>query len=928
MAERALTSRKDGRRASAAAVPAPTGIVVPLPHRARLPLVPPPLKPWRRPLRAAWLSLAAERVGLRLWPLPGLLMLGLALAWSGALPHLPPWAHGLALAAFAAAFIALLVRRLRGLRLPDRDAVFRRLERDNTLRHRPFDLLIDTPVNQGGGAQGGVDQTSPAATLWAAAQDRARRALAGVRAGWPALDLPNRDPWALRHIAVLLLAIAAVMAWGDWRPRLIEALDPGFEAPPAGAEADLDVWITPPESTGLPPQFLTRRGKAGPAEGGGAVSVPAGATVTARLGPHHRAPELSLDEDALALDPAATGGFQASRTVTKGRRITVTDRGRTLGSWPIRIVADDPPAIAFREKPSATERYALRLDYTAADDYGIASVTATVTPTTRAEGTTVEPLVLTLPVPARPSREASAAGTPVVANASGYFDLTASPWAGQPVTIQLTATDTAGQRATSDTQTITLPERVFNNPTAKAVIAQRRALLDQGEEARKPAANALLGLAGELDGYAGDPTVFMALYAAARHLGLNDDGRSLTDVADLLWDTALKIEDGSLASAETELRDARQRLADALDRNAPEAEIRRDLDALKSALNRYMQALAEKSDQQQGQNGAPPPDDQNAQTIDMGQMMEQLEQMAQTGARDAARKMLDQMQDLMESVQTGPRKPPTEAEQQQMRQNLQMLEKLQDLAKRQRELMDQTFRQGDRGEPEDSPPQPSTRGDGPNRSAPNRQGAAPRQPQRDPSAEATARDLAKQQDALRRELQALMQQQGQQAGQQSDEGQPDGQQGQDQPGGQQNGNGGGNGPGQAPSPLDKADRAMGQAGRALSEGSPEDAVEAQGRALEALQDGLKGMAQQMARQMGRGTRVAPRNATNGRGQNTDPLGRQMTGQGATSTDSVKIPDHGDLQRAREILEELRRRASEAGRPKEELDYIDRLLKRF
>ncbi|WP_186457434.1 TIGR02302 family protein [Nitrospirillum amazonense] len=900
-----------------------------LPNRAHLPLVPPPLKPWRRPLRAAWLSLAAERVGLRLWPLPGLLMLGLALAWSGALPHLPPWAHGLALAAFAAAVVALLVRRLRGLRLPDRDAVFRRLERDNNLRHRPFDLLIDTPV----------DQAGPAATLWAAAQDRARRALAGVRAGWPTLDLPSRDPWALRHVAALLLAIAAIMAWGDWRPRLIEALDPGFEAPPAGAEADLDVWITPPESTGLPPQFLTRRGKAPQGDGAvdsrgdikGAISVPAGATVTARLGPHHRAPTLSLDEDAVALDAAATGGFQTSRTVTKGQRITVADRGRTLGSWPIRIVADDPPAIAFREKPSATERYALRLDYTAADDYGIASVTATVTPTTRAEGTTVEPLVLTLPVPPRPSREASAAGTPVVANATGYFDLTASPWAGQPVTIQLAATDTAGQTATSDTQTTTLPERVFNNPTAKAVIAQRRALLDQGEEARKPAASALLSLAGELDGYAGDPTVFMALYAAARHLGLNDDGRSLTDVADLLWDTALKIEDGSLASAETELRDARQRLADALDRNASEAEIRRDLDALKSALNRYMQALAEKSDQQQGQNGAPPPDDQNAQTMDMGQMMEQLEQMAQTGARDAARKMLDQMQDLMESVQTGPQKPPTEAEQQQMRQNLQMLEKLQDLAKRQRELMDQTFRQGDRGEPEDSPPQPGTRGDGPNRSTPNRQGAAPRQPQRDPSADATARDLAKQQDALRRELQALMQRQGGQAGPQSDEGQDqqgDAQQGQDQPGGQENGNGGGQGPGQAPSPLDKADRAMGQAGRALSEGSPEDAVEAQGRALEALQDGLKGMAQQMGRQMGRGTRVAPRNATNGRGQNTDPLGRQMTGQGAASTDSVKIPDHGDLQRAREILEELRRRASEAGRPKEELDYIDRLLKRF
>jgi hypothetical protein len=33
-------------------------------------------------------------------------------------------------------------------------------------------------------------------------------------------------------------------------------------------------------------------------------------------------------------------------------------------------------------------------------------------------------------------------------------------------------------------------------------------------------------------------------------------------------------------------------------------------------------------------------------------------------------------------------------------------------------------------------------------------------------------------------------------------------------------------------------------------------------------------------------------------------------------------------RARDILEELRRRAAEAGRPQEELDYIERLLDRF
>jgi hypothetical protein len=43
---------------------------------------------------------------------------------------------------------------------------------------------------------------------------------------------------------------------------------------------------------------------------------------------------------------------------------------------------------------------------------------------------------------------------------------------------------------------------------------------------------------------------------------------------------------------------------------------------------------------------------------------------------------------------------------------------------------------------------------------------------------------------------------------------------------------------------------------------------------------------------------------------------------------VKIPDQSEMARARAILEELRRRAAERGRPKQELDYIDRLLKEF
>ena len=45
-------------------------------------------------------------------------------------------------------------------------------------------------------------------------------------------------------------------------------------------------------------------------------------------------------------------------------------------------------------------------------------------------------------------------------------------------------------------------------------------------------------------------------------------------------------------------------------------------------------------------------------------------------------------------------------------------------------------------------------------------------------------------------------------------------------------------------------------------------------------------------------------------------------------DAGKVPEEIDVQRAREILEELRRRLSEPSRPRLEKDYLERLLERF
>jgi hypothetical protein len=65
------------------------------------------------------------------------------------------------------------------------------------------------------------------------------------------------------------------------------------------------------------------------------------------------------------------------------------------------------------------------------------------------------------------------------------------------------------------------------------------------------------------------------------------------------------------------------------------------------------------------------------------------------------------------------------------------------------------------------------------------------------------------------------------------------------------------------------------------------------------------------------------------GQNRDPLGRPLPGTfGSPQTTGVKVPDESDLQRAREILDELRSRAGDRMRPPPELEYLERLLRRF
>jgi len=126
--------------------------------------------------------------------------------------------------------------------------------------------------------------------------------------------------------------------------------------------------------------------------------------------------------------------------------------------------------------------------------------------------------------------------------------------------------------------------------------------------------------------------------------------------------------------------------------------------------------------------------------------------------------------------------------------------------------------------------------------------------------------------------------------------------------------------------ADPAAAFFGQAGRALRP---------QMDALDQLRSGARELMQQMMDQMaqqqgeGEGSGEDPSQVDSTAQQARDPAGRPLNnGLNGLNSSDVNIPAEAELQRSREILEELLRRAGERFRPQLERDYIERLLRRF
>ncbi len=817
----------------------------------------------------------------RIWPVgvavAAAVSLFLVVSWAGLWLALPPLARIAGVAFFALLLLASFLAAL-GFRLPGRRDALHRLDATSGLAHRPATALVDSKETGAG------DPVAEA--LWQAHQSRIAADARKLRAGWPRPHLAARDPYALRALVLLGLIATFFMAEGERRDRISAAFDWRGAVTPKLYR--VDAWITPPPYTGRAPVLLPgiRHDATAPGEVT-AISVPDKSELVVRATGLDQI-ELNvrggLTEEKSEIPRTADGSIERRFRLTGTGSLAV--QGLPVGDavWSFRAIPDRPPVIQHARDPEIMGRATISLGYKVEDDYGVTSADAKFSDPKIAQnegGPERRPLVGAPDFPLSLPQARSRNGT-----GESSKDVTEHPWAGVEATLRLVARDEGGNEGMSEPRTISLPARPFTKPLARALVEQRR-ILAFDANTRPRVGRALEALLIAPERFTPEPAIYLGLRTATTRLKLAKTDDELRGVLDYLWEIAVLIEDGTLSDVEKQLRAAQDALRQALERGASDEEIKKLTDQLRQALDRFMQALAEQL-KRDGTTDARPLD-RNAQVLrpqDLKNMLDRIENLARSGARDAARRMLDEMQAMLENLSRN-----RQAQSGQNGEMENMLDELGRMIQEQQRLRDRTYREGRESRNE-------RRGRGPEQGRSEREQRA-------------YGDLQQNQQNLRRQLERMLEQlrKQQQGGQQGQQG--EGQEGE-------------GGPGEA---LGRAEQAMRDAEGSLGEGEGDKAVDGQGRALQNLRRGAQSMADQMQGGPGEGP-GEPGGPQAEAAERTDPLGRPIRSREYGDDFTVKVPDEIDTQRARRVLEELRRRFGEPLRPQIELDYIERLLRDF
>lgn len=885
-----------------------------LPHEALRRLI------W--PLRLTRAGMAAERITRGFWPVWTILFALIAALAFGAQDRLPleaVWVLGVAV---ALGLGWALWRGFRRFRWPTTAEALDRLDR--TMPGRPISALTDS-LAIGGGDAG-------TASVWRAHVARMAERTRAAQAPAPDLRLAARDPFALRYVAATAFVMALVFG-SIWR--VAEA--PGLVQPGGSAQAAAgptwEGWAEPPAYTGRPSLYLNTV-PAGP------LDLPEGSRITLRL--YGDAGAIPVTESLSGQPPAAPPAETAAAEATAVRAVefdVLRSGALTIGGaggreWQVTVLQDAAPTVAITGEMMREADGTMSQPFTAKDDYGVVSGRAVIeldlAATDRRHGLAPEPeprepLVWDLPMPITGSRADFAEA--LVEDASKHA------FANLPVKMTFEVTDGRDQVGRSDTISLPLPGRRFFDPLAAALIELRRDLLWTRDNGAR-VSQILHALTNRPEGLTRNERAYLMLTVAIRRLDaalaqgrLSPEMRD--EAAEALWSIAELIEDGGLDDALQAMQQAEERLSEAIRNGASPEEIQKLMDELREATDDYIRKLAENMERK----GADEPNQQ----ADAGQqitgdqlqeMMDEIQRLMEEGRMAEAQELLDQLSRMMENMRV------TEGQQGQGGQRgpgQQAMEDLRQTLREQQDLSDEAFRdlqqQGQQGgqqqgmQGQRQPGQSGQPGQEGQQGQNGQQGQEGRQPGQgqgqdsqqgqegqngQPDAlrpgEGGEGSLADRQRSLR---EALRRQEGGLPGDPSDERDA------------------------ARQSLSEAGRAMEEAEQALREGDGSRAIDRQAEAIESLREGMRSLgealAQNQAQQPGNQGEVMDQA---GREMPRDPLGRTTGQSGRIGTDDNLLQGPDVYGRARDLLDEIRRRSGEQSRPSDERDYLKRLLERF
>ncbi len=829
------------------------------------------LKRIETPLRLTHAGLWAERLARAFWPLWSLSIAVLAALAFGLQDHLPLDAFWYGTVSLALGLVWALVHGARRFRRPTRAEAMARL--DARLPGQPLAALADAQ------ALGLGDPASQA--VWAAHRARMAARAAGARAVAPDLRLSDRDPYALRYMALTAL-VMAVFFGSLWRVVTVAGLVPG------GAEAaqsgpTWEGWVQPPAYTGKPALYLAD-------QTGDTLRLPAGSRVQLRFYGEPGGLILSETVSARTEVPPASEMKQEFIVLQSGR---LQIEGRGGRDWQVEVIPDGAPTVEVKAEIGREADGRFRQEFSASDDYGVTKgqvvIRLDLAAVDRRFGLATEPdaipeMVLDLPMPVRGDRKKF---TELLVD-----DLSKTLLSNQPVTMSYSVTDASGQVAEAPPLSVTLPGRRFFDPFAAAVVEMRRDLM--WSLANGPRVSQVLrAMVWKPEGLLRNAAALTRLQAVMARLDAGLAAPALDpalrdEVAEELWQIALMVEEGDLASARDRLRRAQDRLDEAIRNGASPEEIQELMDEMRQALNDYMREMAEEAER----NGEDP-QQPSGPTIEMSQdqlqqMLDELQRLMEEGKTAEAAELMEQLRQFMENMQLSE----GQGGQGQGGPGQQAMRELGDTLRGQQDLSDDAFRDLQDGQPGNPEGEQPGEGQG-------EQGQNPGEGQQ------PGDSLAERQGDLRRQIERL-----ERGGRLPGDGSERGEAGRRQ--------------------LDRSGEAMREAERALRDGDLPGALDRQAEAMEALREGMREFGEALAEESRREgeTRMGDAEGQDDPRAGRDPLGRQ-TGEGSRiGSDRNMVQEQDIRRRAEELLDEIRRRSGELTRPEGERDYLKRLLELF